>query len=164
MKNKKYHTVGTFKKSNRKSIEANSIPLTHMHDRSLSGDFRVSIYCDHHVRLTLLHLLGMNRITFCIRTCGIICHSCCNAWPSRSNDSCGGWWTRLSSSSQRCSIWFQSGDFEDHGNTLMLFWVRKSTVSIAIWGRALSCWRIALCRSIALHVWLQDIVSITLSH
>jgi len=78
------------------------------HDRSLSGDVRVSIYCDHHVQLTLF-CICMNLNTFCIWTCYIICHSCCNAWPSLSNDSCGGWW----SSSQRCSIWFKSGDFED---------------------------------------------------
>ena len=33
---------------------------------------------------------------------------------------------RLSSSSKRCFMGFNSGDFEFHGNTLMLSWVRKS--------------------------------------
>jgi hypothetical protein len=37
MKNKKYHTVRTFLKSDRKSFKgANSIPQTQIHDHSLS--------------------------------------------------------------------------------------------------------------------------------
>jgi len=96
-----------------------------------------------HTCMTAHCPMTLDSVSIVTTMCGWHCsaspwHSYCNSWQSWSNNSCGGWWTRLSSSSQRCYIWFQSGDFEDHGNTLMLFWVRKSTVIIAIWGRASS--------------------------
>jgi hypothetical protein len=50
---------------------------------------------------------------------------------------------------------FKFGDIEDHGNTLMLFWVRKSMEPR---------WNISLCRSITLSIcWLYNIVSIAYS-
>jgi len=94
----------------------------------------------------------MNRIKFCIRTCDILCHSCCNAWLSWTNDwgAIWRWRTRLSNSSQRCSRGFKS--VEGHANTLMLLWVRKSMVTLAVWDRVLSCWNISLCRWITLSI------------
>ena len=85
---------------------------------------------------TVLHLLGTDRIKFCIRSCGILCHSCCTYWLSWSNDWDGGWcWrTPLPNSSERCSMGFKSGDFEGHGNTWMLFRMRKSNDTLAAWG------------------------------
>ena len=100
------------------------------HDRSLSGDVRVSIYCDHHVQLTLF-CICMNLNTFCIWTCYIICHSCCNAWPSLSKWFMWGlvkFVTKMFYLVQIRWLW-------GHDNTLMLFWVRKSTLSIGIWGQ-----------------------------
>ena len=108
----------------------------------------------------VLHLLGMDRIKFCIRTCDILCHSSsCGPqisenWPRATVPQLPfkllrltelvQWlrWglagsrtrrTRLSSSSQNCSMGFKSGDSEGHGNTLMLFGVRKSMVTLAVW-------------------------------
>jgi hypothetical protein len=103
---------------------------------------------------TVLHLFVKLRIKFCIPTCGILCHSCYNDWLSWSSNWCGGWrWrTCRSSSSQRCSMGLKSGNFEEHSNTLMLFWVKKFRVILAVWGRTLSCWHISTCRSITLRM------------
>ena len=38
--------------------------------KSISGDVKDSIYCEHHVK-SVLHLIGMDQIKFCIRSCGI---------------------------------------------------------------------------------------------
>ena len=65
--------------------------------------------------------LEIDSISRRILTCGILCHShwsaCCSAWKV-----CGcGWRLRRSISSNRCSIGFKSGDFYDHGITV-IFW------------------------------------------
>jgi hypothetical protein len=101
--------------------------------KSISGDVKDSIYCEHHVK-SVLHLIGMDQIKFCIRTCGIHFTFMFQRltelvqwlrWEWR-------WRMRLSSSPLRCSMGIKSGDFEGHGNTLLLFWVMTSMITLAV--------------------------------
>ena len=47
----------------------------------------------------------------------------------------------LSRWSHKCSIGFMSGEHAGHGKTLILLLFKKSCVSLAVWGLALSCWK-----------------------
>jgi len=50
------------------------------------------------------------------------------------------WWTRLPSSSHKCSIGDRSGDNAGQGGTRIWFWFRKSWQRRTTWHLALSCW------------------------
>jgi len=56
---------------------------------------------------------------------------------------CTRWlWTRLASSSLVCSMGDTTGDTAGHCMTLMLLLARNCRVILAVWGVALSCWKI----------------------
>ena len=104
---------------------------------------------------TVRHLLGQERISRWILSCGMALHSSCSATASCWSV-CGCRWrcrTRRSRVSHRCSIGLRSGDLEGHGKTLTLEFCRKVIVARAVWGRALSCWNICLCWSIIGRRW-----------
>ena len=88
------------------------------------------------------HLLGIERIRRCIRTCGMFLHSACSA-TSSCRRVCGCGWRcliALPSWSHKCSIGLKSGENVDHGSVAMFCCCKKSIVARAEWGRTLSCW------------------------
>ena len=88
----------------------------------------------------------MEAMRWRITSCGMAVHSACKAAASWGRVC--GWGCRRrrrrSNSSQRCSMGFKSGDLEGQGRTLMLWCLKKTVVSRAVWGRALSCWKTSL--------------------
>ena len=80
---------------------------------SISGDVKVGIYCDHHVRLTMfcifLAWIESNFVFGHVIPFGI-------------------------------GVDVQVRPKEGHGNALMFFWDRKSMVTLVLWSRALSYW------------------------
>ena len=114
-------------------MEQRSEKSRHNKKGLISGDVKVSIYCDHQVLLTLSSI-SLARIES--HFVSVLCHSCCTYWLSWSNDWDGGWcWrTPLPNSSERCSIGVKFGDFEGHGYTWMLFRIRRSKDTLAAWG------------------------------
>ena len=68
---------------------------------------------------TVLHPLAKIEYYF-YSDLGILCHSCYNACLSLPNRWGGDW--RSIKSSQRCSMGYTFGEFEGHGNTVMLLW------------------------------------------
>ena len=93
---------------------------------------------------TARHVLGIDWTSLWILTRD----SCSSVWVSGSR-----WRTRLSSSSRRCLLGLRSVDPDDHGNTLMFSFYRKSIVTRALCGLEMSCWKSSLCRSKTGSMW-----------
>ena len=93
--------------------------------------------------------LCIDSINWQIRSCGILLHSCSRACCSLS--CLQRWLTTAHVSIQvihKCSIGFKSSDLNGQGSTVTFWLAKKSTVERTVCGRALSCWKTSLRRSI----------------
>ena len=100
--------------------------------------------CPPHALITAVHLRLTEPMTCVWKSCGMSYHTRMRVLASchRSFGCWGSWRNRRSISYQTCSIGLRSGEFACHGRTLTLFWLKTQWKTLALWGRALSCWNI----------------------